>query len=97
MGITREDVKKIAHLARIELSEEEQREFEKDLSSILDFIGKLNELNTADVIPVTGGTTKETVFREDTQIDVTLEGNAAMLIADAPETERGFIKVKKVF
>ena len=49
MAITKEQVKHVAKLARLKLSEEELVSSTKELSSILDYMEKLNELDTSDV------------------------------------------------
>lgn len=95
--ITQKDVEHIAHLARIELTDEEKTKFEKELSAVLEFVGKLNAVNTDGVEPMTGGTLLENVMREDEQIDDTLEGKSASLLDAAPEKKEGWVRVKAVF
>ena len=95
--ISKKDVKHIAHLARIELSGQEEQKFEKDLSAILKFVEKLNEVDTENVEPMAGGTTQENIMREDEQIDNGLEGKSAELIKAAPELKNDYIKVKAIF
>lgn len=97
MPIQKKDVQHIAHLARIELTEAEEQKFEKDLSAILEFVEKLNEVNTESVEPMTGGTTLENVTRPDEQVDKNLEFRAKNLVEAAPETKDGYVKVKAVF
>lgn len=95
--ISREDVEHIAHLARIELTEAEKAKLEKDLSTILEFVEKLNEVDTKNVEPVTGGTTLESAMRRDEQIDKNLEGKSAELLEAIPEKKGGWVKVKAIF
>lgn len=95
--ITRKDVEHIASLARIDLTDAEKSMFETELSAILAFVEKLNELNTDEVEPVNGGTLLENVMRTDEQEDAYMEKKSAQLIGAAPETERNLIKVKSVF
>ena len=97
MSITPEQVEHIARLARIELSREEKKHIETELSGILSFVEKLNELNTDEVDPVNGGTFLENVMRQDSQEDVYMEKKSALLMEAAAETRGGFIKVKSVF
>ena len=97
MSITPQDVEHIAYLARIELNAEEKKMFETELSGILAFVETLNELDTDNVEPVTGGTMLENIMREDEQYDTYTEGSSAKLIEAAPDTKEGFIKVKSVF
>jgi aspartyl-tRNA(Asn)/glutamyl-tRNA(Gln) amidotransferase subunit C len=69
MPITRTDVEKIAELARLELTSEETDSFTEQLGSILGYIEKLNELDTADIEPMshcsTTGEDTEYVRRDD--------------------------------
>ena len=97
MSITPEQVEHIARLARIELSREEKKHIETELSGILSFVEKLNELNTDEVDPVNGGTFLENVMRQDSQEDVYMEKKSALLMEAAAETRGGLIKVKSVF
>lgn len=95
--ITKKEVKHIAKLARIELTPDEEIKFEKELSAILGFVEKLNEVDTENVKSLTGGTTLENIMREDEQIDKNLQGKEVVLLDAAPEKERGFVRVKAVF
>ena len=65
MALTIEDVKKVAHLARLQLTEEEVRQYQKQLSSVLDYVELLNELDLEDVPPTSHAVARRNVFRED--------------------------------
>jgi aspartyl-tRNA(Asn)/glutamyl-tRNA(Gln) amidotransferase subunit C len=65
MTIDKETVDKIAHLARLELSAEETKEMITDMSKILDFMAKLNEIDTSGVEPLVYMTNEVNVLRED--------------------------------
>jgi aspartyl-tRNA(Asn)/glutamyl-tRNA(Gln) amidotransferase subunit C len=93
--ITKKDVEHIAGLARIGLSEAEKEKFEKELSAVLDFIGKLNEVDTSLVEPETGGTILKNITREDKEFPPL--GVPEDLVNAAAKKEKGFIKVKGVF
>ncbi len=95
--ITREDVQHIAHLARIELTLEEEERFEHELSAILQFVEQLNEVDTTGIEPMTGGTHLEQVVRRDEQIDTSIEHRSAALIQAVPEKKDRWISVKSVF
>ena len=95
--ITQKDVQHIAELARIELTQEEKDKFEKELSGILDFFEQLNEVDTEGVLPMAGGTASENRMREDSAVDVALEGKSAELLQAIPEKKEGWVKVKAVF
>ncbi len=63
--LSSDDVRHIAKLCRLNLSDEELEKFSKDLSSILNFIEKLQEINTTTVKPTPQVTGLTNVFRED--------------------------------
>lgn len=97
MPISRKEVEHVANLSRIELTEEEKEKFEHDLSAILDFVGKLNEVDTENVEPLTGGTILEHIMRKDEETDKSLEGKTAELLEAVPEKKNGWVKVKAIF
>ncbi len=90
------DVDHIANLARIELTNKEKEQFEKELSSILDFINQLETVDTSNIHPMTGGTLEENKVRDDA-LNPLLEEKAAALISQAPEKQGQWIKVKAIF
>jgi aspartyl-tRNA(Asn)/glutamyl-tRNA(Gln) amidotransferase subunit C len=97
MPITRSDVEKIAELARLELSPEETESFAQQLDSILGHIDKLNQIDTADVPPMShsslGTEDIEYVKRDDL---VRPSIGQPLATENAPDTEAGFFKVPKV-
>jgi|SRR5215469_18409793 len=105
MSITEKDVVYVADLANLELTAEERVRFTQDLSSILEYIARLNELNTDDVPPMaqisdrygsSGQTTAErsaAVQREDAPVPC-LPHEAAL--KNAPDSDGDFFKVPKV-
>lgn len=95
--ISKKDVQHIAHLARIELTPHEEQKFEKELSAILEFVEKLNEVDTKNVEPLTGGTILTSRVRADEQTDTDLEGKSAELLEAVPEKNEKWVKVKAVF
>lgn len=90
------DIQKLAQLARIKLDKKEQESLEKDLNSVLDYIGKLKGVKMEDAPELTYISAAENVFRSD---DAPKEpfGNSVGLLEAAPEKKKGFVKVKKVF
>lgn len=82
MSMTREEVAKVAMLARLRLSPEELETFTGQLSSIVDFVAQLQELDTADVEPLAHGVELRNVFREDA-VRSTLDREEAL--ANAPK------------
>jgi len=65
MSLTKEDVEKIAHLARLALTAEEISQYQKQLSAILDYAEMLNELDHADIDAAHSKQTRKNVMRED--------------------------------
>lgn len=95
--ISKKDVEHIARLARIELAEAEKNKFEKDLAGILDFVAKLNEVDTADVAPLAGGTDLANVMREDVGVSSNAGERGRELLKHAPRERDGLLEVKAVF
>ncbi|OGN09141.1 MAG: hypothetical protein A2998_00320 [Candidatus Staskawiczbacteria bacterium RIFCSPLOWO2_01_FULL_37_25b] len=96
--LTEKEIKHVAQLARIKITEKEEEKFKKELSAILDYINKLGEVNTENVDPlyqVTGlvNSMRSDDYRRDFVIDEDLNKK---LIDQAPDKEEGFIKVKSV-
>lgn len=96
MAISVEDVRHIANLARLELGEDELAKFQKDLSSILEYISQLSEVKTEKVEPMFQTTGLKNVFREDA-IDEKQGLSAEEATQNAPAKEKGYFKVKPVF
>jgi len=65
MKITEEEVKHVAHLSRLHLSEDELGMMTEQLDTILSYVDKLGELDTEGVIPTTHAFRKVNAFRED--------------------------------
>ena len=92
------EVKHIAKLARIELSKKEEEKFKEDLSSILDFVNKLGEVNTDGVEPLYQTTGLVNSMRTDEQRGefVMNEELNEKLVGQAPHKENRFIKVPSI-
>jgi len=93
MTIDKENVDKIAHLARLELSPEETNEMIADMSKILDFMAKLNEIDTSGVEPLVYMTNEVNVLREDV---VKHEVTHAEALQNAPKHDEDYFLVAKV-
>ncbi len=65
MKISRQEVEHVAHLARLNLSEEELEKMTVQLDTILSYVDKLEELNTEDIEPMTHAFSITNAFRED--------------------------------
>lgn len=63
--LTKEEVRHVADLAKLELAEEDLIKFQKQLTDIVDFVGKLKEVDTENVEPTSQVTGLENVFRTD--------------------------------
>jgi aspartyl-tRNA(Asn)/glutamyl-tRNA(Gln) amidotransferase subunit C len=93
MKITRDEVKRVALLARLELSAEEENRLTEQLDSILQYMEKLGSLDTANVEPLAHAVEIANAFREDR---VTNEPQPEVLLANAPDREKSFLKVPKI-
>lgn len=93
MSITREAVLHVANLSRIGLTEEEIEETRKELGDVLDFMAKLNELDTEGVEPTTHVLDLSNVFRKD----MAAEGmDLEELLAEAPDREDNCFRVPSI-
>ncbi|HTM09793.1 MAG TPA: Asp-tRNA(Asn)/Glu-tRNA(Gln) amidotransferase subunit GatC [Verrucomicrobiae bacterium] len=93
MKITREEVKRVALLARLQLSEEEESRLTEQLDNILQYMEKLGRLDTTNVEPLAHAVDIVNAFREDR---VTNEPQPESLLANAPDRENTFFKVPKI-
>lgn len=91
--ITLEQVRHVARLARLQLSAEEELRVQADMSSILAYVDKLNELDTADVAPTAQVGEPGTPMRDDA---VTNRPAPEEMLANAPARQGGFFKVTKI-
>ncbi len=91
--ITREEVRHVADLARLELSESEEERMTGQMNGILEYMEKLNELDTAGIVPTTHAIQLQNVFRADVVKD-SLDREKAL--ANAPESDGVNFIVPKV-
>lgn len=91
--ITEKDVRQVAELARIHLERDELQELTKDLESILDYVKKLEKLNTSKVEATSHVIPLKNIFREDI-VKPSLTQHEALSIA--VEKHHGSFKVPKV-
>ncbi|MBN1300550.1 MAG: Asp-tRNA(Asn)/Glu-tRNA(Gln) amidotransferase subunit GatC [Melioribacteraceae bacterium] len=93
MSVTKKDVEYIAKLARLELTEKETENYTDQLNQILDYMEKLNELDTSNIEPLSHPVENFNVFREDIiQPSVSRED----ALKNAPDANEEFFKVPKV-
>ena len=90
--ISDETIEYVGILAKLELSEEEKEKAKKDMGSMLDYIDKLNELDTTGVEPMSHVFPVQNVFRED---EVTNGDNSEAMLANAPKAKEGQYQVAK--
>lgn len=93
MSVTREDVEKVAVLARLKLSEKEIEEMTSQLNEILEYFEKLKELDTEGVEPLSHVLPLKNVYRED-RVKPSLSQED--LLSNAPEKGHGHFKVPRV-
>lgn len=93
MSVDAATVRRIAHLARIAIEDREVEHLQGELNSILQWVEQLNAVNVEGVEPMTSVTPMKLRMRQD---EVTDGGDAARVLANAPQSEEGFFLVPKV-
>jgi aspartyl-tRNA(Asn)/glutamyl-tRNA(Gln) amidotransferase subunit C len=91
--ITIEQVRHVARLARLELSAAEEETLQSDLSAILAYVDKLNQLNTDEVEPTAQVGESGTPMRYD---EITNRPAPDEMLANAPARFRNFFKVPRI-
>lgn len=94
MKLTPQEVQKIATLARLQLTDREVKLYSDQLSSVLSYVQSLSQLDTEGVEETAQVTGLENVYRSDT-VDQSSVQEA--LVAQAHESEGGYVKTKSVF
>ena len=91
------DIEKVAHLAHLELAEEELKTFGPQIAEIVSYVEQLNEIDTTNVEPAIGGLTHEGE-RTDTVRDDEVRGSLGqkVALAEAPDPASGHFRVPKV-
>ena len=93
MSVTNEQVRHIARLARIAMSEEELDRLVPELNNILGWVEQLGEVNTDGVEPLTAVIDQKLRLRDDVVNDGGVQDD---VLANAPEAQHGFFAVPKV-
>ena len=96
MSLTPDEVRKIAELSRLKLSDDEQDSFRVQLSSILDYVGQLSEVDISEVEPMSHSVPLTNVLRDDVAASCSDEVRQAVIDA-FPERDGDLLKVKAVF
>lgn len=99
MTISQVDIKKLASLSRIKISEEESQQFAKEIDSILGYVEQIKEVSASvegafDQAKITLDSNLN-FLREDTA-NSNLNPNPEVLVSSAPASQDGLIKVKKI-
>lgn len=91
--IDRDQVHKVAHLARLELTAAEEAQFATQLSSILEYFEQLSELDTTNVQPTTRAIDVSNITRPD---DLKPYPNREAILNGAPDRNEDFFKVPRI-
>lgn len=97
MKISRADVERVAELAYLDLSEAELESYRQQIDEILEYIGKLDELDTSQVEPMAqvlaDDQTADATLREDAVVPCQVAGE---ILQQAPDPEAPYFRVPKV-
>lgn len=93
MAVSRDDVRHVATLARLDFSKEEEEQMAKELSRILDYVEKLQELDTSGVPPMSHVLDVTNVFRPD---DIRSRVDRDEALAPAPASDGDYFEVPQV-
>ena len=93
MKIDNSTVAKLADLAKLEFDASAEKEIVKDLNKMLKFVGKLNELDTKNIEPLTYLSDETNVLRKDKVVQEITQQEA---LSNAPEKDSDYIIVPKV-
>lgn len=93
MSITKEDAKKVAHLACLAISDEQLEHYTSDLVKVLDVVAKMESVDTHDITPMSHALDLDQRLRKD---EVTESNERESLMSNAPATDAGVFLVPKV-
>jgi len=93
VSVTLKDAEHIAELARLKFSKKELESFTHQLNQILEYVEKLNELDTENIEPLSHPVEGNNIFREDILKPSISRGEA---LKNAPDSDEEFFKVPKV-
>ncbi len=94
-AINKKILENLEELARMKINPARTEKLLNDLEKILGHFSELKELDTQNVLPMTGGTFSKNVFRDDGESGKVLDGNFAR--TQFPEKQNGFLKIPPVF
>ncbi|MFH0863694.1 MAG: Asp-tRNA(Asn)/Glu-tRNA(Gln) amidotransferase subunit GatC [Candidatus Gottesmanbacteria bacterium] len=93
-NLSLDEVKKVATLAKLSLTSQELNKFQQQLSQVVEYVGKLSEVDTTSVEPTNQVTGLENIFRED---EVKPSLTQKEVLANAPKKSRNYFKVETIF
>jgi aspartyl-tRNA(Asn)/glutamyl-tRNA(Gln) amidotransferase subunit C len=93
--ITKEDIQNLATLARIEIGDEEMGRFQSSLEDILVYISEIREISDEETISDVEGHALRNIFRDDGNPHEA-ERYTSGVLKNAPDSENGYLKVKKI-
>ncbi len=93
MKIKEETVQQIAHLARLKFEGDEVKSIQQDLNNMIDFMDKLNELDTSNVEPLVFMSDEINVLREDVAEETITVQEA---LKNAPKKDSDYFRIPKV-
>jgi aspartyl-tRNA(Asn)/glutamyl-tRNA(Gln) amidotransferase subunit C len=97
MKVTSKDVADVADLANLDLTEQERDRLLRDLNSILDYIDRLNQLDTANIPPMASYVVVQApADREDVHEGLRKSLSREVALQNAPDSDGTFFKVPKV-
>ncbi len=91
--ISKNEIEHIARLAHLKIDHKEMDSYKKDLNSILEYVSRLNELDTKNIQPLRGLQTRENVWQEDEPVR---SNHTEAILKNAPEREKQYFKVPKI-
>jgi aspartyl-tRNA(Asn)/glutamyl-tRNA(Gln) amidotransferase subunit C len=94
MALTLEEVRHIAHLARLHLTADEEARYRIQLSAILDYAARLRSVDTSSIPPTASVLPLDAPLRQDL---ANPSAAASHLITNAPEAEEGMFRIPPVF
>lgn len=93
MSVTLDDVKRVAALARLEFTPEEEQRLIGELNRILPYMEKLNELDTDGVVPTSHGVPLDTALRPDVAESFPALGE---LLSQGPDMKEDYFRVPRI-
>ena len=93
MQIDNNTIRKLAHLSRLEFSEEQEQKMTESLNNIIAWVDKLNEVDTSGIEPLTHLTQEINAFREDVALPPLAHEKG---LKNAPKRDKDYFRVPKV-